>query len=376
MTLHPRTVTELCEMIRVGGRLLPRGGGSKPGLSTPLREEVESLDLSVIDRLVEYIPGEFTFTALAGMRIAEINPILKENHQYLPFDPLLSDKGATLGGTVAANATGAGRYHYGGVRDFLLGVRFVNSEGILVHGGGKVVKNAAGFDLPKLMVGSLGELGVMTELSFKVFPRPEAYVTLRAVYPALDTALEAMQKASSARLDIDSLELESSNGEWRLWARLGGIYTALLARASRLRGILGKCELIEGEAEVDFWDAGRQLSWVPQGWLLVKVPLTPGLIPDLEAKIARGLKTYLGRDLEPGREPIPVLRRYSAGGQIAWLVFEGDPRDLEPILQVLKLNGLVYFGPPGKRRLGVFSGESFYRRIKSALDPSHRFAGA
>ena len=94
--------------------------------------------------------------------------------QYLPFDPMLSAAGATIGGTVAAGISGPGRYRYGGIRDFLLGVQFISSDGAVINAGGKVVKNAAGFDIPKLLVGSLGRLGVMTELTFKVFPQPVA----------------------------------------------------------------------------------------------------------------------------------------------------------------------------------------------------------
>jgi glycolate oxidase FAD binding subunit len=93
---------------------------------------------------------------------------------------------------MAAGLSGSGRQRYGGVRDFLIGVRFVDGQGRLVRGGGKVVKNAAGFDLPKLFVGSAGRLGVIVEASFKVFPQPPAFATLRAPQPSLDAALTAL----------------------------------------------------------------------------------------------------------------------------------------------------------------------------------------
>ncbi len=95
-------------------------------------------------------------TMLAGTRVSEVISILGKQGQYLPFDPLLADRGATIGGTVASNAAGSGRFRFGGIRDFLLGVRFVDGRGKCIRGGGQVVKNAAGFDYPKLLVSQLG----------------------------------------------------------------------------------------------------------------------------------------------------------------------------------------------------------------------------
>ena len=147
-------------------------GGTKNALSADA-----NLSLAPLAGVSEYQPSEYTFTAKAATRLSEIESMLAEHGQYLPFDPPLVDAGATLGGTVAAGLSGPNRFRYGGVRDFILGVQLVNGEGELVNGGGKVVKNAAGFDIPKLMVGSLGSFGVMTELTFKVFPAPAATAT-------------------------------------------------------------------------------------------------------------------------------------------------------------------------------------------------------
>ncbi len=103
-----------------------KGGGSKTAL---VRAAPVVMDMSGLRGVLEYEPDEFTFTALAGTPVREINTLLAQHGQYLPFDPLLADKGATLGGTVAANSSGPGRYRYGGVRDFILGVQFVDGRG-------------------------------------------------------------------------------------------------------------------------------------------------------------------------------------------------------------------------------------------------------
>ena len=142
------SVEDVQEAIGAGACVLARGGGTKPALSSVADAAV--LDLSALRGITEYQPSEFTFSARAGTPLAEIASALAEHGQALPFDPPLVDAGATVGGAIAAGLSGSGRYRYGGIRDFLLGVRFVDGQGRLVRGGGKVVKNAAGFDLPKL----------------------------------------------------------------------------------------------------------------------------------------------------------------------------------------------------------------------------------
>lgn len=356
---QPKTIEEARLMVRRAGRILPHGGGTKPALSGPL-EGVQPIDLTGLSGMLEYHPGEFTFTALAGTRVSEVEQILSEHGQYLPFDPLLVTRGATLGGTVAANSSGPGRFHYGGVRDFLVGVRYIDGDGHLIRGGGKVVKNAAGFDLPKLMVGSLGRLGLLVELSFKVFPKPEAFATLRLEFDDLAAALQALQTAATARVDIDALDLVPEDGRYIVWIRIGGLQVALPARLERLRGLFDRGEVIQAEAEAGLWRSARDLAWAPLDTLLVKVGLTPGRIPRLE--------TFLSSK--------PVLRRYSCGGQMAWLAAQAPPREWGEWFKLLQLNGVVFWGPPGRPRLGEFTGQPFYRRLKDALDPVHRFVEA
>ena len=143
MVIQPTTLDEVQAAVAGSAHVVVRGAGTKRGLCAPAGEATV-LDVSGLSGVLEYEPGEFTFTALAGTPVAAVNRLLAEHGQYLPFDPLLAEAGATLGGTVAAGLSGSGRYRFGGVRDFILGVRFVDGAGALVRGGGKVVKNAAG----------------------------------------------------------------------------------------------------------------------------------------------------------------------------------------------------------------------------------------
>lgn len=363
MSLQPATLAELQAIIQANRGLLPRGGGSKPALSSTTNNVV-MLDLSRLSGIIEYESGEYTFTAYAGTSLHEIKALLAEHNQYLPFDPLLAAKGATLGGTVAANTSGSGRYRYGGVRDFILGVHFVDGQGQLVKSGGKVVKNSAGFDLPKFMVGSLGRYGILVDLSFKVFPQPSLYMTMQVTYPSLTAALQTIFRLSAAPFDIDALDLVPLDQvQFMLLIRLGGLAQALPGRIARLQQFLqvetqaNAIEIVQDEAETVLWEAVNDCQWVAEGLSLVKVPLTPKGIPALEETISP-----------------QVTRRYSAGGNVAWLATP-DIESLEASLSRLRLAGLVLFGPPGRPFLGERQGLPLAQRVKRALDPEDKFLG-
>ncbi len=356
MNMENGRIERIQKMLEQNMRLLPRGGGTKSALSTPARDE-KSLDMAGFSGMIEYIPEEFTFTAYAGTPLSEVVQILYEHGQYLPFDPPLVERGATLGGTVASGLSGSGRYRFGGVRDFILGVRFIDGRGELISAGGKVVKNVAGYDFPKLMVGSLGGLGIMVELSFKVFPRPQAYATWHRSFGSLEEALQIMKRASMAQIPLEALDLQVQNPGFTLWLRIGGLSSVLPFRISRLLEIIGEGHMLEDVDDEQYWDQVREFSWVPAGHSLVKVALTPKSIPALEA--------YL--------EGKPILRRYAAGGQAAWIALDDSPRLLDPELKDRGLSGLVIWGPPGFPRLGELRGTSFLRRVKVSLDPAFRF---
>ncbi len=357
----PETIPELQDVIRAHPRISVRGGGSKPALAFKHQDAIQ-LEIGKLRGIVEYQPEEFTFTALAGTPVLEIEEALGRYGQYLPFDPPLIEAGATLGGATASGLSGAGRYRFGGMRDFILGVRFVDCQGRLVSSGGKVVKNAAGFDLPKLMVGSLGQYGVMVELSFKVFPRPQAFCTAQAEYYSLPQALEDMSRLSLQPLELFALELMPTADKFFLLARLGGRANTLVARVERLRSLLRseRIEVIEGEAETTLWRAEREFNWTPPEYSLVKIPLTLRKVSELDEQLAAH-QTY---------------RRYSAGASQAWVAWPGEIAGLDALLGALQLTGLVIRGDAGYPLIGVRTENEFARRVKRALDPDHKFPQA
>lgn len=349
--LRPREVADLQQVVREYPHVWPRGVGTKTGLLPP--EGAVVVELSRLRGVVDYDPGEFTFTALAGTPVREVEDLLARHGQYLPFDPPLAGAGATLGGTVASGLSGPGRYRYGGVRDFVLGVRFVDCDGQLVRAGGKVVKNAAGFDLAKLMVGSLGRLGVLVEISFKVFPAPRARATLRVSRRHFEEAWEVLRALYTSSFDLEALDLTPPG---TVWIRVAGRPESMAARLGRLRTFLGgAAEVVEDDAAL--WDRAREFRWVPEGWSLVKVPLTPRRVLDLE-------RALVNRD---------CLRWYSVGGNVGWVAWPGEPAALSEVLGDLGLRGLRILGGEGPPFLGRQDPREFARRVKGALDGAGRF---
>ena len=330
------------------------GGGTKPALSS-----AATLSLTDLSGVLEYDPQEYTFTALAGTPLREVAELLGGEGQYLPFDPPLVDSGATLGGTVAAGLSGAGRFRYGGVRDFLLGVKFIDGTGELRSGGGKVVKNAAGFDFPKLMVGSLGRFGVMTELTFKVFPRPEAYASLQLDAPSFAEAANAMHRLASSGLELSCVDLLPQG---RLELRFGGAHAAQEVRLGRVQAFMGLTgESLTGEADAALWSAAAEFDWLPAGHSLLKVPLNPKQVTDVEAAL-------------PGLEH-QLPRRYSVGGNVLWLGWpdEADRGRLEGFLSEQTLSALALTGNWNKPQLGKQAGGYFMDKLRSVLDPEDKF---
>src|SRR5580658_4370603 len=138
-----------------------------------------------LKRLLQYEPRDLTVSVEAGMPFAELNSLLARNGQMIPLDGPYSDS-ATVGGMVAANISGARRRHYGTARDLVIGMKFATIEGKLVQSGGMVVKNVAGLDMGKLMIGSFGTLAAIASVNFKLLPRPTAEASFLVSFETLD----------------------------------------------------------------------------------------------------------------------------------------------------------------------------------------------
>ncbi len=353
--LQPGSVSELSEIVRVrsGPRLIAVGAGSKPTLSAVDALKICTTHLSGIS---EYDPSEFTITAQAGTTVREIVAVLAERGQYLPFDPFLLQAGATLGGTVAAGLSGPGRVRFGGLRDFILGVRFVDGVGRVLRVGGKVVKNAAGFDLPKFFVGSLGRFGILVELTFKVFPRPSTSLTLQLDAPTLEAGVQVLTETANSRFEFDALDLAPNRVG--VLARLTAPHPALAALSQAVLTRWPGRILHESEAEAT-WTILREFAWSPLESPLIKLPLSPNSIA--------ALISYLDSS---GGAKIHV----SAGGNVAYISLPTSDliEGLDKLLRASGLSGLALRGA-NRLWLGRESHPEISRAIKVALDPEQRF---
>src|SRR4051812_47178313 len=192
-------VAEVSQVVREANEsnqvVIPRGGGTRMGLGFPPTAADVLLHTTNLDRVVDYEPADLTLTIEAGATLEEVQELLRPEGQFLALDPPLASQ-STLGGIIASNASGPLRLAYGSARDLVIGTRVVNADGISTKAGGRVVKNVAGYDLNKLYIGSLGTVGIVVELSFKLWPLPHAEATLLASFlPAqLGAALAVLMR--------------------------------------------------------------------------------------------------------------------------------------------------------------------------------------
>ena len=352
MTTSPLTsAAAIQEFVRAHGRVHVIGAGSKTALHASTAD-CALADLSGLRGISEYQPQEYTLTARAGTPVREIQAELRAQGQYLPFDPLLPEM-ATIGGAVACNVSGSRRYRYGGARDFILGAQVVDGLGRAFSVGGKVVKNSAGFDLSKFLVGSLGRYAIMTALTFKVFPDAPRRRTLRFSYRSLADLLGALYYLNQNIFELDSLDFEPAADGWSLHAGLAGFDETLPARARRLTEALrGGTDLLAADDAADAAQTGDPLSGLTR-MHLAKVVIAPKQIPRFDAAIAN------------------MQRRYSAGGNIA-LVAADDIQRLDQALRAQGLRGLVIRGDVESALIGSPLEDTLAARVKQVLDPQNK----
>jgi glycolate oxidase FAD binding subunit len=225
-----------------------RGGGTKHFLGgTPVGEP---LDMTGLAGITSYEPTELVVTARAGTRLSELESALEQQGQCLPFEPPRFAAGGTLGGMVASGLSGPARASIGSVRDHVLGVTLLNGRGEVLTFGGQVTKNVAGYDVSRLMVGSLGILGILCEVSLKVLPVSIASATLRFDWDET-RALEQLVSWAALPLPISASAWHAG----RLHLRLAGARAAVEAACARLDG-----ERVDPAQAKDWWTGVRDQS--------------------------------------------------------------------------------------------------------------------
>jgi glycolate oxidase FAD binding subunit len=219
--------------VREAGRdrhpLRIQGSGSKLFYGRPVQGD--ALDITPYRGIVSYEPTELVLTARAGTPLVEIEAALAANRQMLPFEPPHFGPGATLGGCVATGLSGPRRAYAGAVRDYLLGVRIIDGKGEVLRFGGQVMKNVAGYDVSRLMAGSLGTLGLLLEVSLKILPLPVEELTLRFDM-AEPEALATMNRWAAQPLSLSA----TCHHDGVLTVRLSGASAAVRSVRQKLGG--------------------------------------------------------------------------------------------------------------------------------------------
>jgi len=316
-----------------------RGGGTKRFYTGEPRGE--PLDVAGHCGVVTYEPTELVVTARAGTALAEIEAVLGEKGQMLGFEPPHFGAAATLGGTIACGLSGPRRPYAGAARDFVLGATIVNGKGEILRFGGQVMKNVAGYDISRLMVGALGTLGVLLDISLKVLPKPARELTLVFEMPA-DQAIATMNAWAGQPLPLSgACHLGDT-----LYMRLSGSASGVHAAHTKLGG-----EVVEKGEE--FW---RELREQERGSFQDDTPLWRLSVPPATAPI----------DL-PGKWCLDW------GGAQRWLKSDALADDIRPAAERAGGNAILFRAASNQSPLAVPTASALtrlQRNIRQAFDPT------
>ncbi|MDH3318594.1 MAG: glycolate oxidase subunit GlcE [Betaproteobacteria bacterium] len=327
-----------------GAPLRLRGGGSKDFYGGDPRGEV--LDTREHAGIVDYEPTELVVTARCGTPLAELEGALAAQGQMLAFEPPHYGAGATLGGCVAAGLSGPRRAAAGALRDFVLGVRLLDGRARELGFGGRVMKNVAGYDVSRLLAGSLGTLGLILEVSLKVLPRPAAERTLRFELPQ-DKAIESLNRWAGMPLPL-------SASAWRdgeLAVRLSGAERAVQAAAQKLGG-----EALDAASAERFWSGIREQS---DPFFAGEAPLWRLSVPSAAAPLELAGELLI-----------------EWGGALRWLRSGADTATVRGAAARAGGHATLFRG--GDKAAGVFAPLApallrLHRELKAAFDPAGVF---
>lgn len=372
-----------------GKTLEIRGRGSKQALGRPSQTDL-TLDLSALTGITLYEPEELVLSARAGTPSADIEDMLAASGQMLAFEPmdvgplLGGPAGAgTLGGLFAVNLSGPRRISHGAARDHALGIKAVSGRGEPFKSGGRVVKNVTGYDLPRLMAGAFGTLGVLTEITLKVLPRPPMEETVVARVSSPEAAAAALAAAMGSSCEVSgaaflpegvAARLPGLSGAAAVALRMEGVPPSVTARRAMLLRVLdgraGPMEVVESEPSRALWRAVRDVApfWGLGERAVWRLSTQPQAGPALAARLAAELGGEAYCDW--------------AGG-LVWLCLPGEASHAEAVRGALARHGgqspgghatLIRASAAERARTAVFQPldgalAALTRRVKDSFDP-------
>jgi len=372
LVAEPETVDEVSRLLALanerGLNVVPIGSGSKQDRGAPPTACDILLHLGRISGVIEHAAGDMTVTVRAGTLLGDLQSELATRGQFLAIDPPFP---GTVGGLIATGDSGPRRQRYGGLRDMSLGVAFARADGTIARAGGKVVKNVAGYDLTKLLIGSLGTLGVIVEATFRLYPIPPTSVTVVSRNVTPTEAAKASQTILTSGLIPSIVDYFADGPETALAVRFETSPRATHGQAERSLSMLGSAEKLEGDPEREFWATLDSITRTGDNDFLARLIALPSELPRLlehaqlladESHIKLTIRAHAyGHALLRLNEPDPgaaldLLRyvRAQAESRQSNLVIWRAPAEVREQIDV--------WGDPGE-------GLPLMRQIKAQFDP-------
>ena len=336
-----------------GATLRIRGGGTKDFFSQSLQGEI--LDTTGLNGIASYEPSELVVTVKAGTPLAELEAALAEKNQCLPFEPPHFSTGTTVGGMVAAGLSGPSRASSGSVKDFVLGVNMLNGKGEELHFGGTVMKNVAGYDVSRLMAGSMGTLGLLTEVSLKVLPIAPAEATLKFECSQSE-AINMLNTWGAQPLPLNASCWIQEAGQGVLYVRLRGAVAAVEAAIHKMGGKLQNATSGNATVAAD-WQALRHQNmdfFKLQGDECLWRLSVPDTAPDLQlAHIDKTLIEWHGAQ--------------------RWVKLPyGDVASIRSKVNAVGGNAILFIAPQAISTTANFENKAIFNPLKAPLDRIHR----
>jgi glycolate oxidase FAD binding subunit len=259
MTIVPDSPEELAQCLAEEGsrnqQITLLGHCTKGRMGGPIAPSDVTISTAALKKVLDYEPRDLTISVGAGISYCELSQILAEHRQMVPLDPPFTER-ATMGGIVAANSSGPRRRLYGSARDMVIGMTFATLQGKLIKTGGMVVKNVAGLDMGKLMIGSFGTLAALATLNFRVYPMPAGTRTFVQEFGQAGDVMAARDEVLKSRLQPSAIDIVKAGGSYQLAIQAGGS-PAVLDRYSR---DLFRMRVLEGADEEALWRGIRETT--------------------------------------------------------------------------------------------------------------------
>jgi glycolate oxidase FAD binding subunit len=375
VVVEPGCVDEVARVLRCAGtaglRLAPRGGGTKMGWGNVPQGVDVILSLRRLNRVSEHAWADMTATVEAGCSVARFQQVLAEHGQCLASDALWPER-ATIGGILATNDNGARRVRFGALRDLVIGITVALSDGTVARSGGKVVKNVAGYDLPKLFTGSFGTLGVITDATFRLYPLAREARTLSFTTGTTDAANKLALAVHDSTLAPTGVQLRfRPDAAPQIDVRFEGFAAALEAQAEQLLRLASGAERLQTSEGV--WGAREKLWEGKEPALVCKFSVLQARVGSFVESVRRIAASFAATWQVVAQSNGLGLLRFEGGGE------DSLPSMLEVLRGEAKGCGcslvLLHCAPEVKSRVDVWGGgESdalpLMRRIKQRFDPA------